>query len=59
MSTFSLKGLREEYRALPRSVLRHAFGTLLYVRVCVAVRCAAVVFVDSVKVCIRHSEMFS
>ena len=55
ISTFSLKGLRGEYRTLPRSVLLHAFGLLLSVRVCVAVRCAVVVFVDSFKVCIQHS----
>ena len=58
ISTFSLKGLRGEYRTLPRSVLLHAFGLLLSVRVCVAVRCAVVVVVESVKVCIQHSVKF-
>ena len=58
ISTFSLKGLRGEYRMLPRSVVFHAFGLLLSVCVCMAVRCAVVVFVDSVKVCIQHSGNF-
>ena len=55
ISTFSLQALRGEYRTIPRSVLLYAFGLLLSVRVCVAVRCAVVVFVDSVKVCMQHS----